>query len=146
MRRLRLRLLFQPQCSHCRGHPERTTGTVGLPQGKGTGQRHARPARRILRLFREQRGGSGTEVKEETGLEVTRTEFLFSLPNTYLYSGFLVHTVDCFFRCTVADSSLAHAMDDAAELLWIPVKELRPEDFGLASVRKGIEKLLAQWP
>ena len=116
MRRLRLRLLFQPQCSHCRGHPERTTGTVGLPQGKGT------------------------------GLEVTRTEFLFSLPNTYLYSGFLVHTVDCFFRCTVADSSLAHAMDDAAELLWIPVKELRPEDFGLASVRKGIEKLLAQWP
>ena len=86
------------------------------------------------------------EVKEETGLEVTRTEFLFSLPNTYLYSGFLVHTVDCFFRCTVADSSLAHAMDDAAELLWIPVKELRPEDFGLASVRKGIEKLLAQWP
>ena len=75
-----------------------------------------------------------------------RTEFLFSLPNTYLYSGFLVHTVDCFFRCTVADSSLAHAMDDAAELLWIPVKELRPEDFGLASVRKGIEKLLAQWP
>ena len=86
------------------------------------------------------------EVKEETGLEVTRTEFLFSLPNTYLYSGFLVHTVDCFFRCTVADSSLAHAMDDAAELLWIPVKELRPEDFGLASVRKGIEKLLAQCP
>ena len=86
------------------------------------------------------------EVREETGLEVTRTEFLFSLPNTYLYSGFLVHTVDCFFRCTVADSSLAHAMDDAAELLWIPVKELRPEDFGLASVRKGIEKLLAQWP
>ena len=86
------------------------------------------------------------EVKEETGLEVTRTEFLFSLPNTYLYSGFLVHTVDCFFRCTVADSSLAHAMDDAAELLWIPVKELRPEDFGLASVRKGIEKLLVQWP
>ena len=66
------------------------------------------------------------EIKEETGLEVTRTEFLFSLPNTYLYSGFLVHTVDCFFRCTVADSSLAHAMDDAAELLWIPVKELRP--------------------
>ena len=86
------------------------------------------------------------EIKEETGLEVTRTEFLFSLPNTYLYSGFLVHTVDCFFRCTVADSSLAHAMDDAAELLWIPVKELRPEDFGLASVRKGIEKLLVQWP
>ena len=54
---------FNPQCSHCRGHPERTTGTVGLPQGKGTGQRHARPARRILGLFREQRGRSGTGSK-----------------------------------------------------------------------------------
>ena len=83
--------------------------------------------------------------EDEVTMEATMQDDL-GADSLDLYSGFLVHTVDCFFRCTVADSSLAHAMDDAAELLWIPVKELRPEDFGLASVRKGIEKLLAQWP
>ena len=84
------------------------------------------------------------EVREETGLEVSRVEFLFSLPNTYLYSGFLVHTVDMFYACTVTDSSAAHAMDDAAELLWIPLDEVRPEDFGLDSIRRGVEKFLGR--
>lgn len=82
------------------------------------------------------------EVKEETGLDVTETAFLFSLPNTYLYSGFLVHTVDLFFRCRVAGDSRARAMDDAAELLWIPIKDIRPADFGLDSIRAGLEKCL----
>ena len=69
MRRLRLRLLFQPKCSHSSGHPERTAGTADMPKRKGTGQRHARPARRILRLFREQRGGSstGSQRRNRTG-------------------------------------------------------------------------------
>ena len=93
-------------------------------------------------------GGEGVsrEVGEETGLEVTRTEFLFSLPNTYLYSNFLVHTVDMFFRCHVRSTEGCRAMDDAAELLWVPLQDLRPADFGLDSVRLGVEKFLANFP
>ena len=38
--------------------------------------------------------------------------------------------------------SFEQAMDDAAELLWIPLSEIRPEDFGLDSIRNGIKRLL----
>ena len=78
------------------------------------------------------------EVKEETGMEVNKAEYLFSLPNIYVYSGFPVHTLDLIFRCTVADTLHYKAMDDAADLFFIPLKEIRTEDFGLGSIRKGL--------
>lgn len=88
--------------------------------------------------------GVAREVREETGLEVEQAVYRFSLPNTYLYSGFLVHTVDNFFRCQVRDASQARAMDDAAELYWVPLDELKPEQFGLDSIRRGVERLLEE--
>ena len=86
--------------------------------------------------------GCRREVREETGLEVTSLELLFSLPNRYEYSGFVVDTTDCFFRCQVADTSAALAADDAASFRWMPWSALQPADFGLRSIRQGIERLL----
>lgn len=60
----------------------------------------------------------------------------------YAYSGFAVHTADAFFLCRLADDAAVRAADDAAELLWLPRQEVRPERFGLASVRRGVERLL----
>ena len=88
--------------------------------------------------------GVAREVMEETGLTVTKTHYLFTIPNLYLYSGMTVHTMDMFFRCEVADTSRAHAADDAAECLWIPLNEVNPEDFGLLSVREGVRKVLIE--
>jgi len=79
------------------------------------------------------------EVKEETGLTVENPELLFTLPNIYPYSGFEVHTVDLFFFCKVDNFFHLNAADDAAEILIIPEKKLRPEDFGLDSIRKAVE-------
>ena len=79
------------------------------------------------------------EVLEETGLTVMKPEFLFTLPNIYVYSGFEVHTVDLFFTCRVSDFSALHADDDAAEILFIPVKKIKPEHFGLDSIRKAVD-------
>lgn len=87
--------------------------------------------------------GVRREVREETGLEVTETLFLFSLPNRYLYSGFLVHTMDMFYLCTVEDTQALRAGDDAADAQWIPLQDIHPEDFGLDSVRQGVEHFLA---
>ena len=86
--------------------------------------------------------GVAREVMEETGLRVTRTEFLFSLPNRYVYSGLEIPTMDMFYRCEVSNAAEAHAMDDAADCLWIPFSRLNPDDFGLESIRNGIRKLL----
>ena len=86
--------------------------------------------------------GVAREVFEETGLVVTSAQYLFSIPNTYLYSGMVIPTLDMFFKCEVADISTLRAADDAAECLWIAPEDIRPEDFGLDSIRKGVMKRL----
>ncbi|GAB6011906.1 NUDIX hydrolase [Viscerimonas tarda] len=82
------------------------------------------------------------EVKEETGLTVTGINYLFSLPNIYVYSGFEVHTIDLFFRCEVSDISSLKAEDDVAKLEFIRLQDLESERFGLHSVRDGLRKIL----
>ena len=85
------------------------------------------------------------EIGEETTLHVVSSEYLFSIPNIYVYSGFEVHTVDLFFRCIVDDFHGLHPHDDVSELQFIPPDKLSPEDFGLTSIRLGVEKLLREY-
>ncbi len=82
--------------------------------------------------------GVAREVKEETGLTVVSSKFLFSLPNKYVYSGFTVPTLDSFFLCRVDDDSVLHANDDAASAFWIAKSDIRPEQFGLGSIRRAV--------
>lgn len=84
------------------------------------------------------------EIREETGLLVNSSQYLFSIPNIYLYSGFEVHTVDIFFKCRVNKFNYLTAQDDVSELQFIALDRLNPADFGLVSIRKGVEKLLRE--
>lgn len=88
--------------------------------------------------------GCRREVKEETGADVEVERYLFSLPNTYRYSDFDVHTADSFFRCRLLPGQVPAAADDAAALLWLRPADIRPEDFGLDSIRRGVARLLSQ--
>ena len=81
------------------------------------------------------------EILEETRLEIDSLKYIFSLPNRYVYSDFEVHTMDLFFECRIDDFSHMKAQDDVEELLFIPKKDLNPDDFGLLSIKKGVEKL-----
>ncbi|NMA73325.1 MAG: NUDIX domain-containing protein [Bacteroidales bacterium] len=81
------------------------------------------------------------EIKEESQLIVSRAFYQFSIPNTYEYSNFLVHTLDLFYYCEVEDYSTLKALDDVESLHFIPFKELKVEDFGLHSIQQGIKIL-----
>ena len=117
----------------CRRAKEPAKGTLDLPGGF---------------IDRGETGEEGVarEVMEETGLTVTRADYRFSLPNTYLYSDFLVHTLDQFFVCQVEDDSSLSAMDDVAAASWVPLSAVRPADFGLDSVRQGVIRFLTEHP
>lgn len=82
------------------------------------------------------------EVKEETGLELTDCRYLFSIPNIYPYCGFDVHTVDMFFECLTESFNGAKAEDDAAEIIILPANRLNPDDFGLQSIKKAVDRYI----
>ena len=86
--------------------------------------------------------GVRREVMEETGLKVTDSQYLFSLPNVYRYSGIDIHTLDMFYLCKVEDDTIVAAGDDAAECMWIKPDDIHTEQFGLRSVRWGLIKFL----
>lgn len=75
----------------CRRAKDPAKGTLDLPGG-------------FVDMYETAEEGVAREVLEETGMTVTQAQYLFSLPNLYLYSGFTVHTLDMFFRCQVKDT------------------------------------------
>ncbi|MDD4637922.1 MAG: NUDIX domain-containing protein [Bacteroidales bacterium] len=109
---------------------EPAKGTLDLPGG-------------FIDMYETAEEGVAREVEEETGLKVSDTRFLFSLPNLYPYSGFTVHTVDLFFMCTVSDCSTLQAHDDAAETFFVRPENLSAKEFGLHSVSKAMEMILS---
>ena len=86
--------------------------------------------------------GVRREVKEETGLDVVETRYLFSCPNTYLYSGFNVRTLDLFYLCKVKDCSHVEPHDDAQAYHWLPLSEIHTEQFGMRSIRQALTVFL----
>ena len=82
------------------------------------------------------------EVREETGLCVTSVKYLFSHENLYLYSGLQIPTLDLFFQCEVEDYAAVHASDDAQDCMWVAPRDIRVGDFGLDSIREGLNMYL----
>lgn len=84
------------------------------------------------------------EIREESGLIVQPEDmhYLFSQPNTYPYSGICIKTIDMFFEVRLKGHPQLQGMDDISTLRWIPIQDLCVEDFGLDSVRIGLQRYL----
>lgn len=79
------------------------------------------------------------ELHEELGAQVTAVQYLFSVPNVYLYSGLSIPTLDMFFKCSLSSYNNLKAADDVDSFKFLPMSEIRPTDFGLASIRQAIQ-------
>lgn len=113
----------------CRRAKEPARGTLDLPGGFVDNNETAEEA--IVR-----------EIKEELNGEVEELEYLFSLPNLYEYCGLTVPTLDMFFSCRLKSTDNLKASDDVESLEFIPLNKLQVENFGLKSIRKGVEIFL----
>lgn len=79
------------------------------------------------------------EIKEELDADVIESSYLFSLPNLYEYSGWTIPTLDLFFVCKLKDYSELKAGDDVESCFFVPVNQINPMQFGLKSIKKGVE-------
>lgn len=110
---------------------EPAKGTLDLPGG-------------FVDMYETAEEGMRREIKEETGLDIDKVEYLFSSPNIYFYSGISIHTLDMDYLVRVPTGCKAKAADDAAECMWIPIADIHPEEFGLLSIRHAVERFLAR--
>lgn len=107
---------------------EPSKGTYDLPGG-------------FVDMFETGEDAIRREVKEETNLDVVDLKYLFSVPNTYIYSGFEVHTLDMVFKCYIEDFSHIKADDDVNKLSFISREKLDLNTFGLLSIKGIIKKI-----
>jgi len=105
---------------------EPAKGTLDLPGG-------------FVDLFETAEDAIVRELNEETGLKISKPEYLFSLPNIYHYSGLDVHTLDMFFQFSCDNFDGLKANDDAESLYFLKKDQIKPEKFGLNSIRQAVE-------
>ena len=82
------------------------------------------------------------EVKEETGIDIEEKnlKFLFSVPNYYNYSNFIVTSIDIYFEATIDSFKNAIANDDAQELVILKKNEIDISKIGFEGIKKGVKK------
>jgi len=109
----------------CKRGKEPAKGTLDLPGGFVDDNESAEQA--AIR-----------EIAEELGANVQETNYLFSLPNQYLYSGLTIPTLDLFFACKLESTDNLKPADDVEDCWFVALNEVNPELFGLDSVRKAV--------
>lgn len=83
------------------------------------------------------------ELNEELGTKVMQMKYICSFPNEYIFSNYLVYTVDLGFICEVDDVQALRAADDVDKLLWFYPSELPINQVAAPSIRNILKYYLS---
>ncbi|MEA4935914.1 MAG: NUDIX domain-containing protein [Paludibacter sp.] len=82
------------------------------------------------------------EILEELGMKVDAGKYLFSIPNDYLYSGWMLPTLDLFFLFEVGENFVPIPADDVKECSFLPLDQIDVDKFGFKSMRQAVGRFL----
>lgn len=80
------------------------------------------------------------EVKEELNLDIESMTYFCSVPNEYAYKQVTYATVDLAFICQVNDFSGIQALDDVANIMFVPIDTIDLEKFAFDSIRTTLSR------
>lgn len=83
------------------------------------------------------------ELFEELGIKVASGEYLFSVPNEYLYSGWTLPTLDLFYLFKIDDAVRPVAADDVKSFYFVAPEDIKRECFGLKSMQIAMDLFLS---
>jgi mutator protein MutT len=78
------------------------------------------------------------ELREELNITLSRTRYLTSEPNRYLYNEIEYQVLDLLFVCQAENFEQIKPLDDVADYLWIRPVEIDVDQFAFESTRKGM--------
>ena len=84
------------------------------------------------------------EIKEELGVEIIGSDYYCSLPNRYLFSDFVIHTLDLFYIVRIDTTCKISCADDVADYGYYALNAINVEDIGLESIRKVVQLYIQQ--
>ena len=85
------------------------------------------------------------EVLEETGLTITRSEYLMSHPNSYDYRDVVVPVIDLFYVCEVeSDEQIKLDPTELEHYEWVQPTGAHLERMAFHSNRLAIERWMAE--
>ncbi len=82
------------------------------------------------------------EIREELNLTIVSTGYFCSMPNLYEFNGVQYSTIDLAYLCKVRSFSQIRPNDEVSSYLFVQPCELKPEKFGLESIRSIISQYL----
>jgi ADP-ribose pyrophosphatase YjhB (NUDIX family) len=80
------------------------------------------------------------EIKEELNLDLNGMDYFCSCFNAYPYDQVTYPVTDLAFVCHVADFSPLAASDDVEAVRFMPIQDLNPGQFAMASARQVVSR------